>query len=97
MSQNPGILIFILSCQIPPLYHAGSFGVLLIIAPPVGTGISSAKMPRGPSTALMMSISGRRLRAFDQSTGGDCWARSKDFDARIRSSCEVLGGNIGRT
>ena len=43
-------------------------------------------MPRGPSTALMMSCTGRCHSAFDQSTGGRCCARSNDFDARIRSS-----------
>src|SRR5207248_8211354 len=66
-------------------------------APPVSTGILSAKIPGGPSTALMISFSGRCRRACDQSTGGNCCDRSKDFDARIKSSCEVFGGNIGRT
>ncbi len=41
-------------------------------------------MPRGPSTFLMMSCTGRCHSAFDQSTGGRCCARSNDFDARIR-------------
>ena len=62
-----------------------------IIAPPVSTGIASAKMPRGPSTFLMMSCVGRCHSAFDQSTGGRCCARSNDFDARIRSSLRRVG------
>src|SRR5262252_2463922 len=97
MNQKPGTLIFMLSWNRPPLYQAGSLGARLIIAPPVETGISSAKIPFGPSTAFRMSISGRCRSACDQSTGGGCWARSKDFEARIRSSCEASGGNIGRT
>src|SRR5690606_9654138 len=80
INQKPGMLIFILSCHSPPLYQAGSFGVRLIIAPPVGTGISSAKMPRGPSIALKISLTGRCRRACDQSTARDCWARSNHFD-----------------
>ncbi len=36
-------------------------------------------MPRGPSTALMMSCSGRCQNARDQSTGGCCCARSNDL------------------
>ena len=58
------------SCHRPPLYQAGSFGARWIIRPPVATGIASAKMPRGPSTFLMMSCTGRCQSAFDQSTGG---------------------------
>ena len=96
MNQNPGTLIVLSSCQSPPRYQAGSFGVRLIIAPPVATSMRSAKIPCGPSTALMMSISGRCQSAFDQSTGGNCCARSNDFDARIKSSWDVFGGNIGR-
>src|SRR5579862_7615594 len=73
MNQKPGTLMGIVSdCQRPPLRHAGSFGVRSIIAPPVGTGILSAKMPLGPSTAAMMSFSGRCASAVDQSTGGIC-------------------------
>src|SRR5688572_17279664 len=97
MNQKPGILIFMLSWNRPPLYHAGSFGVRLIIAPPVGTGISSAKMPRGPSIALKISFTGKCLNAFDQSTGVDCCARSNHFDARTSSSCVVFGEKTGRT
>src|SRR5215510_6167957 len=97
MNQNPGMLIFMLSCHNPPLYQAGSFGARSIIAPPVSTGILSAKIPRGPSTDFMMSFTGRYRSAFDQSTGGDCCARSKDFDARIRSSCDAFGGKVGLT
>ena len=41
-----------------------------------------------------MSWTGRCHSAFDQSTGGCCCERSKDFDARIRSSCDVSRGNI---
>ena len=59
--------------------------------------MESAKMPIGPSTARMMSCSGRCASACDQSTGGSCWARSNDFDSRIRSAWLVPGGNIGRT
>src|SRR5215472_3641436 len=97
MNQNPGTLIFILSFHSPPLYQAGSLGVRRIIAPPVSTGMGSAKIPWGPSTAFRMSISGRWVRALDQSTGGNCCARSKDLDTRINSSCDVPGGNMGRT
>src|SRR5213594_4570117 len=97
MNQRPGTFSGMLSCQSPPLYHAGSFGSRWIIRPPVATGMASAKIPRGPSTLFMMSCTGRCQSAFDQSTGGSCCARSNDFDARIRSACGVLGGNIGRT
>src|SRR6266496_1637523 len=97
INQNPGMLIFMLSCHNPPLYQAGSFGARSIIAPPVATGMRSAKMPVGPPTAFIMSFTGRWRRAFDQSTGGNCWARSNDFDARINSSWDASGGNIGRT
>ena len=97
MNQSPGMLIGMVSCQRPPLYHAGSLGARFIIAPPVGTGIESAKMPCGPSTALMMSMVGSFQNAFAQSTGGRRCARSYDFDARINSSCVVPRGNIGRT
>ena len=58
-----------LSCHRPPRYHAGSFGARWIIAPPVSTGIASAKMPCGPSTLLMMSCIGQmpqRLRPVDR-------------------------------
>ena len=81
----------------PPLYQAGSLGVRSIMAPPVATGILSAKMPRGPFTARRMSRSGRCHSAFDQSTGGIRGARSKSRDASIRSSCDVSRGNMGRT
>src|SRR5215471_2768192 len=97
INQKPGTLMFMLSCHKPPLYQAGSLGARLIIAPPVATGISSAKIPFGPSTAFRMSISGKCRSACDQSTGGACCARSKDLDARIKSSCEVPAGKIGRT
>src|SRR5215470_17900558 len=97
MNQKPGTLTFMLSFHKPPLYHAGSLGARSIIAPPVSTGMGSAKIPCGPSTAFKMSFSGRCARAFDQSTGGICCARSNDFETRIRSSCEVPGGNAGRT
>jgi hypothetical protein len=95
--QSPGTFTGMLSCQRPPRYHAGSFGVRRIIAPPVGTGMESAKIPRGPSTALRMSCTGRCRRACAQSTGGIWGARSNRRDARIRSSRGVSGGNIGRT
>src|SRR5688500_18960404 len=97
MNQNPGILIFMLSWNKPPLYHAGSFGVRWIICPPVSTGILSAKIPRGPSIATKMSFTGKCRNAFDQSTVVDCGAWSNHFEARIRSSCEVFAGNIGLT
>src|SRR5436853_212842 len=96
MNQNPGTLIVMLSCHNPPLYQAGSFGVRSIIAPPVSTGMESAKTPCGPSTALMMSLTGRCRSACDQSTGGNCCDKSNDFEARIKSSCDVFGGNMGR-
>src|ERR1035438_2471684 len=69
MNQKPGTLMGWSSCQSPPRYQAGSFGVRLIIAPPVETSIWSAKIPCGASTALRMSIFGRCVRAFAQSTG----------------------------
>src|ERR1035437_753110 len=97
MNQRPGTLMRMLSWKSPPRYHAGSFGARLIIAPPVATGMESAKIPFGPSTALMMSRSGSVQNAFDQSTGGLCSARSNDFERRTRSCCDVFGGNIGRT
>src|SRR5512133_1625761 len=43
VNHSPGILMGMLSCHSPPLYHAGSLGARFIIAPPVGTGIASAK------------------------------------------------------
>src|SRR5678815_1795127 len=97
MYQSPGMLMGMSSCHSPPLYQAGSFGARWFIPPPVAAGISSAKIPCGPSTAFMMSCSGRCQSAVDQSIGGSCCARSKAFDARIRSACDVPGGNIGRT
>src|SRR5207247_10305640 len=96
MNQNPGTLIFMLSCHKPPLYQAGSFGARSIIAPPVSAGTFSAKIPCGPSTALMISFSGRCLNACDQSTGGNCCDRSTDFDTRTPSSCAVVCGTLGR-
>ncbi len=45
----------------------------------------------------MRFVSGRTQNALAQSTGGLCCARSNDFEARMRSACEVPGGNIGRT
>ena len=65
--------------------------------PPVSTGIRSAKMPRGPSTFLMMSCVGRCQSALSQSTGGSRGARSNRRDAAIRSACGVSFGNDGRT
>ena len=51
MNQKPGTLMGMVSdCQMPPLRHAGSFGVRSIMAPPVVLGILSEKMPLGPST-----------------------------------------------
>ncbi len=97
MNQSPGMLMGMDSCHNPPLYQAGSLGARFIIAPPVGTGMESAKMPCGPSTALMRSIVGRCQNALAQSTGGCRSARSNDFDARMRSSCDAFRGNIGRT
>jgi hypothetical protein len=81
----------------PPRYQAGSFGVRLIIAPPVATGIESAKMPRGPSSAERRFCTGSVQKAFAQSTGGRRCAKSNDFDARISCSCVAFAGNIGRT
>ncbi len=86
-----------LSWNKPPRYHAGSFGARLIIAPPVATGIESAKMPCGPPTSFMMFSSGSVQNAFDQSTGGRCCARSNDMDSRTRSACVAFFGIIGRT
>ena len=59
MNQKPGTLMGLSSCHNPPRYHAASLGVRLIIAPPVETSSRSAKIPCGPSTALIMSCSGR--------------------------------------
>src|ERR1039458_7613359 len=42
MNQKPGTSIFISSCHNPPRYHAGSLGVRLIMAPPVGTSVRAA-------------------------------------------------------
>src|SRR2546426_8880845 len=47
------------------------------------------------STALWHLPEMDIIKAVDQSTGGNCCARSNDFEARIRSSVEVFGGNIG--
>src|SRR5262245_50013099 len=69
MNQRPGTLIFILSWNNPPLYHAGSFGARWIIAPRVAIpGMESEKIPFGPSTFLMRSFSGRYQKFFAQST-----------------------------
>ena len=97
MNQSPGMLIGMSSCHSPPRRHAGSPGVRRIIAPPLATGIESAKMPCGPPTASRMFITGSVQNALLQSTGGRCCARSNDFDTRISSSCVVFAGNIGRT
>src|SRR6266516_2515370 len=59
--------------------------------PPVSTGIASAKMPRGASTAFRMSCTGRCQSASDQSTGGRCCARSNDFAAPIPVALLVVG------
>ena len=81
MNQKPGTLMGMLSCHRPPRYHAGSLGVRLIMAPPVETSMRSAKMPCGPSTALMMSISGR------------CAQRLGPIDGRhLRRQVEQLRG-----
>src|SRR5258705_11348487 len=98
MNQKPGRLMGIVSdCQMPPLRHARSLGARSIMAPPVVLGILSAKIPLGPSTAEMMSFSGRCSKALAQSMGGICGARSNIFDALMRSACEVFLGNMGRT
>ena len=86
-----------LSCHSPPLYHAGSLGARCIIAPPVGTGIESAKMPLGPPAALISSMVGRCQNALAQSTGGACSARSNSLDASMSCCCVVPRGNSGRT
>jgi hypothetical protein len=85
------------SCQSPPLYQAGSFGLRWIMRPPVVPGVASAKIPCGASIAFRTSSTGRCQNAFSHSTGGSSCARSKAFAARTRSSCFVSGGNIGRT
>src|ERR1700728_2947355 len=93
MNQKPGTLMGMVSdCQMPPLRQAGSLGVRSIMAPPVVLGILSEKMPRGPSTAEMMSFSGRCSKALAQSMGGSCGARSKSLEALMRSACEVSLG-----
>src|SRR5512143_3622090 len=98
MNHSPGTLIFMSSWNRPPRYHAESFGARLIIAPPVAMpGIESAKMPCGPSRFLIRSCSGKYEKFLAQSAGGRCCAKSNDLAARIRSSCEVFGGNMGRT
>ena len=97
MNQRPGTSSFMSSCQRPPLYQAGSFGARWTMRPPVVPGVGSAKIPCGASTAFRMSCTGRCQSAFSHWTGGSCCARSKAFEARIRSSCEVSFGNIGRT
>ena len=97
MNQSPGTSMRMLSLNRPPRYHAESPGVRAIMAPPVATGIESAKMPRGPLTALMMFCSGSVRSALAQSTGGICGARSKRREAATRSCCEVPGGKLGRT
>ena len=97
MYHRPGTLIRMLSCHSAPLYHLGSFGVRLIISPPLPTDIGSAKGPFIPSSFLRMSCTGRIQYPFShQSTAGGCAARSHDFDNRIRSSCKMFDGNIGR-
>jgi hypothetical protein len=45
MNQKPGTRMGLSSCHKPPWYQAGSFGARLIIAPPVSTAMSSAKIP----------------------------------------------------
>src|SRR5258708_1315579 len=98
MNQKPGPLIGMVSdCQMPPLRHAGSFGVRSIMAAPVVLGILSAKMPLGPSIFEIISFSGRCSKALAQSMGGICGARSNIFEVLIRSAWEVFLGNMGRT
>jgi hypothetical protein len=97
MNHKPGMSIFASSWTRPPLYQAGSFGARSTMRPPVGTGIRSAKMPRGPSAAFRMSCTGRCHSAFDHSIGGMRGARSNSFEACTRSACGVSGGKVGRT
>ena len=97
MNHRPGRFSGIVSCQRPPLYQAGSLGVRCIIAPPLSTGIRSAKIPRGPCTFFRMSCDGSVHSALLQSTGGMRGARSKSREAATRSACGVSRGNIGRT
>jgi len=97
MYQRPGVLIGLSSCQSAPLYQRGSFGVRLIISPPLPTGIGSAMGPFMPSSFFRMSCTGRiQYPVFHQSTGGGLAARSHDFDNRIRSSWERSDGKVGR-
>src|SRR3989442_3489575 len=92
MNQRPGTFSGMLSCQSPPLYHAGSFGSRWIIRPPVATGMASAKIPRGPSTFFKMSCTGRCQSAFDQSTGGRRRAQADHLVAPVRIGCGGVGG-----
>src|SRR5258705_8955290 len=81
MNQKLGTLIGMVSdCQMPPLRHAGSFGVRSIMAPPLVLGILSEKMPFGPSMFKMISCSGKCSNALAQSMGGICGARSNIFE-----------------
>src|SRR5258708_36107088 len=67
MNQKPGTLMGIVSdCQMPPLRHAGSFGVRSIMAPPVVLGILSAKMALGPSLFERISGAGSASKALAQ-------------------------------
>src|SRR4030042_2087968 len=95
MYHKPGVLMRMLSWKRTPLYHLGSFGVRLIISPPLPTDIGAAKGPFGPPTSLRMSCTGRIQNALSQSTGGILAARSQYFESRIRSSWEVFAGDIG--
>src|SRR4030042_238837 len=87
MYHRPGTLMRVLSWKSAPRYQAGSFGVRRIMA---------SKTFLGAPTELRMSCTGRTQNALVQSTGGNLAARSHDFESRMRSSCDMFGGNIGR-
>src|SRR5471030_3562781 len=78
MNQNPGTLMGWSSCHRPPRYQAGSLGARLIMAPPVPTSMRSAKTPRGPPTALMISISGRCCSALTKRRGASAEEERKE-------------------
>jgi len=93
MNHRPGTLIrHVVVGRGRPCTRRDSFGVRWIIRPPVSTGIASAKMPRGMSTAFSRSCTGRCHRAFDQSTSG---SRGRQVEP-LRRRHEVLARRVAR-
>ena len=85
------------SCQSPPLYQAGSLGARWIIAPPVGTGMGSAKMPVRAVDRLQDVLHGQVAQRLVPVHRGQLLGEVEGLRGADRSSWGVSRGNIGRT